>query len=164
MKIKYFRYMVRCFVLFVVILCSASAFSQTFFDTVLEKDWTGKGTLMNREATFTMSWTRVLNDRFYQLEFSNNTENFRFEAIGYYQLVGPDSVAGTWFDVRGYTFPLQGNVTNTQLTINWGSPETEMGKTVYSLPEDGSIEVLDYVEKGGTMVQFGQAVYRDSKD
>lgn len=150
--------------MFVAILYSASALSQTFFDAVLGKDWMGTGTLMSKEATFTMSWARVLNDQFYQLEFSNETEVFRFEAIGYYQLVGPDSVAGTWFDVRGNTFPLQGNVTSTQLTINWGSPETEMGKTVYSLLEDGSIEVLDYVEKGGTMVQFGQAVYRDSKD
>lgn len=155
MKNKMFLFML------LAILGVCTAQGQTMFDQLMSKSWTGSGTLMGAEAKFEMNWKSVLNGQFIQLDFKNQRGTgdsaIIFTARGMYKLDGT-TVKGTWFDVRGISFPLNGTVTSEELVINWGTPETEEGKTVYSLKE-GGVVVTDYILRDGNYIPFGNAVY-----
>ena len=68
-------------------------------------------------------------------------------------------VSGTWFDSRGVSFPLKGSFTDTELLIEWGSPDIETGRTVYTLSVSGDLVVTDYVNSNGREIRFGEAIY-----
>jgi len=115
-------------------------------------------------ATFKMSWTQKLSNAFYHLKFENNRtdqsgNHLVFKASAYYRISG-DNISGTWFDSRGISFPLKGNVLENELTIIWGSEETEKGKTIYSYIQNEQIIVKDFIYTDSQYVQFGQADYR----
>lgn len=57
------------------------------------------------------------------------------------------------------SFPLKGTVANNQLVVDWGTPDTEEGKSIYTINSDGTISVEDYVQKEGESVKFGTATY-----
>ena len=100
---------------------------------LIDKNWTGSGVLMGKEASFIMDWQRVLNNKFLKLEFQNkrksaDNEFIVFRATAFYKIVNDTTVVGNWFDNRGMTFPLRGFMKENELTILWGNDETEMGK------------------------------------
>ena len=140
------------------------AFSQTFFDTAIKKKWKGSGILLGSETNFVMKWNKVLDGQFYQLEFKNERETedgkIVFKAIGFYKITGSASFEGTWFDTRGLSFPLKGLVSENQLVVDWGTPDTEKGKSVYTIMKTGEISVEDYVQKNGKSITFGKAIYK----
>ena len=130
---------------------------------LIENNWIGTGVLMGNEATFTMDWHRVLGNKFIKLEFQNkrkseNNESIVFNATGYYKIVN-DTILGTWFDNRGMTFPLKGSLEENNLTIVWGTDDTEMGKTIYQYINDNKISVQDFVMNNGNYFKFGSATY-----
>ncbi|MEM9326356.1 MAG: hypothetical protein AAGA85_11890 [Bacteroidota bacterium] len=145
-------------------LLALSGHTQSFFDTAVSQPWTGQGTLLGSPASFHMKWDRVLQDQFYQLEFKHerSTEEgtITFEAMGFYRLIDEASFEGTWLDSRGVSLPLKGAIGADQLTVYWGTDETERGQTVYTLQADGAMVVEDHVQKEGKTIPFGKAVYR----
>ncbi|MBO3700731.1 hypothetical protein [Roseivirga sp. E12] len=153
--------------LFVLVLSVAffSTRAQTnssFFDQI-EGDWVGSGNLFGTPATFTMTWEKVLSDQFIHLQFSNSFKDQSgttrsMESKAYYKL-GADKNNGHWFDSRGVMFGLDYSLQENELTVLWGDPETEEGKTFYRLVGSSQIEVKDYVKRNGTYSQFGEAVY-----
>ncbi len=132
------------------------------FWSQLEGKWNGEGNLFGAPAAFQMSWKKVLNDRFVQLDFKNsfnrNDRSYEMTARGMYQAV-QDSVSGTWFDSRGQMLPLKGKVEDDSLVVFWGDVTTERGKTVYTLQAADSVVVQDYVMKDGSYQLFGEATY-----
>lgn len=135
---------------------------------LLENNWEGSGILMRKEATFSMEWQRVLNNKFMKLEFHNkrksaDNENIVFKATAFYKIVNDTTVIGNWFDNRGVTFPLNGSVNEHEMTILWGNEETEMGKTIYSYSGDHTIAVEDFILSNGEYYKFGSATY-NAKD
>ncbi len=63
--------------------------------------------------------------------------------------ITPFAVSGrwraTWFDNRGVSFAIAADLAGRTLTSDWGSAETERGRTVYRLLDDGRLEVADTV-------------------
>jgi hypothetical protein len=69
----------------------------------------------------------------------------RFQAQGFYRAQDDGTIAGTWFDSRGLSFPLAGSADGPDLlTILWGSEAVERGRSSYRLSADG-LEVIDEV-------------------
>lgn len=140
------------------------AFSQTFFDTATKKKWKGEGILLGAEATFEMKWGKVLGGQFYQLTFQNEriteTGKITFNAMGFYKPKEDGLFEGTWLDSRGLSFPLKGTVANNQLVVDWGTPDTEVGKSIYTINTDGTISVEDYIQQEGKSTNFGKATYK----
>jgi len=94
----------------------------SIIDELIDECWTGSGTLMGQEAIFTMDWQRVLGNKFIKLEFQNerktkDNEPIVFRATAFYKFVNDSTVVGNWFDNRGMTFPLKGNIRDNELTI-----------------------------------------------
>lgn len=94
-------------------------------------EWEGSGTLMGNTAEFSMKWEQVLNSQFYKLTFRNSIPNvsFSMNAHAYYKVTDDGTVSGYWFDSRGISFPLSGSTEENTITINWGTPEIEQGRT-----------------------------------
>ncbi|MEQ8526013.1 hypothetical protein [Gracilimonas sp.] len=125
--------------------------------------WQGTGHLMGSEATFDMRWQKKLGGQFLKLTFQNsrtpeNSSPVIFNAIAMYR-PGAKEWTGTWFDVRGISFPLKGHVEDKTLTVDWGSSDTEQGRTVYALQNDGSMIVTDFILQQGSYTEFGKATY-----
>lgn len=127
--------------------------------------WKGTGTLLDSEAEFDMKWTWELNSKFLKLEFQNKRtsasgQELVLKSHAYYQPQNDSLFEGTWFDSRGITFPVRGILKDSTFTVNWGTPETEQGKTIYTLASDTEIAVTDYFLRETTYVKFGEAVYQ----
>ncbi len=158
----------RFYLLFILVSFFASPSiraqsSVSFFEKV-EGDWSGIGELFGTSATFKMSWQKVLSGQFIHLHFSNSFKNQNgntqgIESRAYYRLDESTESSGYWFDSRGVMFGLKFSIKQNELTVLWGNPETEEGKTRYRLIEGNRIEVKDYVKRNGTFNQFGEAVY-----
>lgn len=155
--------MKRNIILLFLLAGLSPAFSQTFFDTAIKKKWKGEGILFGTEAKFEMNWEQVLGGQFYQLTFQNErieeSDKFIFNAIGFYKLTGSTSFEGTWFDSRGISFPLKGLVADNQLVVDWGTPDTEVGKSIYTINPDGTISVEDYIQQDEKSTNFAKAKY-----
>ncbi len=137
-------------------------YSQSFFEKSSNLNWKGEGVLMGSKASFEMAWEPILDGKFYELTFQNQREEskqFIFKARGVYQVRENNKVSGTWFDSRGFSFPLKGEVSEDTLIIFWGSPELEEGKTIYTIKADSTIFVEDYILKDGEFIKFGNAEY-----
>lgn len=132
---------------------------------LIDENWTGNGLLMGEEATFTMDWQRVLDNKFIKLEFQNKrksgtNEDIIFRATALYKIVNDTIVVGNWFDNRGMTFPLKGSLKEDELIILWGNDETEIGKTIYHYSnESNTITVEDFIMNNGIYSKFGSATY-----
>lgn len=141
----------------------------TILTALIDENWTGEGILMGKEATFSMNWNSVLDNKFIKLEFENkrkslDNEDVIFRATAYYKIVGDSTVVGHWFDNRGVTFSLKGTVKEDELIILWGNEETEIGKTFYHYNDDSNkITVEDYIMNEGRYAKFGSAFY-NAKD
>lgn len=136
--------------------------SQTFFEKISTIKWKGEGQLLGSSASFVMEWTPVLDGKFYQLTFQNNREEsqgYVFNAIAMYHIKEDNEVTGTWFDSRGFTFPIKGEVSEDKLIIFWGSPELEEGKTIYTMKTDSTIIVEDFILRDDGLKKFGNAKY-----
>lgn len=60
-------------------------------------------------------------------------------------------------------FPLTGNQRQEVVTIYWGTPDLEQGRTEYDLSAGTSMKVSDYVLRNGAYTLFGEAVYQRSR-
>ncbi|MEM7486090.1 MAG: hypothetical protein AAF348_12855 [Bacteroidota bacterium] len=136
--------------------------AQNFFDRASKHTWNGKGELLGSKASFKMQWEPILDGKFYQLTFQNQrdqSKEFVFKAKGIYQLKENNRIVGTWFDSRGFSFPLKGTISENILTIFWGTPEIEEGKTVYHITKSNTILTNDFILRDGDLQKFGNAIY-----
>ncbi|HEV7658444.1 MAG TPA: hypothetical protein VGO55_01235 [Allosphingosinicella sp.] len=105
----------------------------------LEGRWRGTGTMFGQASEAVLEVRPALGGRF--LEFSYRAG--RFEGRAFYRPAGEGRWQATWFDNRGITFPIQAVLAGQTLTADWGSAETERGRTIYRLLPDGRLEVTD---------------------
>ena len=149
-------------VLSVILLMVQTINAQSFFENISQHKWKGSGELLKSTASFQMDWQPILDGKFYELSFQNQrdeSKEFIFKSKGIYRPGGNGTFTGTWFDSRGYSFPLEGKFTGNELSVFWGNPETEEGKTIYSIKEGGTVSVMDYILKDGNLIPFGKALY-----
>jgi hypothetical protein len=105
----------------------------------LEGRWRGTGTMFGQASEAMLEVRPALNGRF--MEFSYRAG--RFEGRAFYRPAEDGRWQATWFDNRGITFPIQAVLADQTLTSDWGSAETERGRTIYRLLPDGRLEVTD---------------------
>ncbi|WP_149272969.1 hypothetical protein [Pareuzebyella sediminis] len=137
--------------------------AQGFFEKISQNEWKGSGELLKRSASFQMDWRPILDGKFYELSFQNQqdaSKEYRFKSKGIYRPWENGTFTGTWFDSRGYSFPLKGKFTENELIVYWGNPETEEGKTTYRIKDNGTVSVIDYILKDGKLIPFGNALYQ----
>lgn len=117
-------------------------------------EWRGSGTMFGASSEAVLIVRPVLNGRF--IEFSYRAG--RFEGRAFY---GPTPGGGwraQWFDNRGVTFPIVAHEIERSLTSDWGSAETEEGRTVYRLARDGRLHIADSVRRDGTWREFASHI------
>ena len=144
-------------------LWSLISFSQNDLDRI-EGVWNGQGNLFGKEANFEMTWEKTLNSKFFKLTFSNEFSdkegNIRsLKSQAYYKIMDNEELEGYWFDSRGLILPLKASFADSQLTVFWGDDTTEKGKTVYTINDDGTIDVKDYFRTKDDYKHFGSANY-----
>ena len=134
-----------------------------FFEQ-LAGHWQGTGEVRGMPSNQLMHWEAVLDGRFLRLSFDNRMSapdgtEWRFQAEAYYRIQADGTIAGTWFDSRGTSFPLTGSVDESAaMTILWGTAETERGRSSYRI-SSGDLEITDEVlDQNGEWRIFGRTV------
>lgn len=108
--------------------------------TWLTGTWQGAGTMFGRPSHARLEVRPALGGRFLELRYNATG----FEGRAFYRPAGEGRWRATWFDNRGITFPIEATQSDQTLTANWGSAETERGRTIYRLLPDGRLEVIDH--------------------
>ena len=143
-----------------LVALSSSAQNQIIPESFLG-EWSGEGTLMGQPANFEMKWESVLDQQFIRLTFQNSIpDQFSFSGHAYYHIESDSTATGTWFDTRGYIFPIDAILSQNSIISSWGTAEIEQGRTDYIVQSDGTIRVTDYVLKDNVFQKFGEAIYR----
>ena len=129
----------------------------------LQGTWQGDGKAFGMSARLSMKWEWVLGGKFLRLNLKNEmqsaTGNTSFEGHAYYRPAGEGKYEGEWFDSRGVSFAIKGNMEGDALTALWGAPGEEQGRSIYKFLEAGKLEVVDSVrQKDGTWKEFGRFV------
>lgn len=107
----------------------------------LEGRWQGPGTMFGNPSEAVLDVRPALGGRFLELSWRAG----RFEGRAFYRPDGEGGWRATWFDNRGISFGIDAVAAERSLTADWGSAETERGRTVYRLLDDGRLEVVDTV-------------------
>lgn len=150
---------------FLIVLGVSSANAQSGIFEKLRGSWQGTGTVNKMESALTMKWEAFLSEKFYRLTFKNTMKSNKgdvvFEGMAMYKLPASSlETEGNWFDSFGFVRPIKAILAKDSLTANWGSKETEEGKTVYRLLENDKMEVVDSVKtKDGLWREFGRSNY-----
>jgi hypothetical protein len=123
--------------------------------------WLGTGEVRAMAADMRMDWEPVLDGQFHRLSMENRMtggdgQSWHFKALAFYRVGEDGSIAGTWLDSRGISLPLAGRVEADAMTIDWGSPDIERGRSTYRLTAE-ALEVTDEAYgKDGGLVVFGR--------
>ncbi|HKR59689.1 MAG TPA: DUF1579 family protein [Pyrinomonadaceae bacterium] len=125
--------------------------------------WAGEGKAFGGSSRPEMKWERTLNGKFIKLTYKAEFKSAKgavqvFEGHAYYKSLGGGKYQGTWFDSQGSQHPITAVFESDALTANWGTPETELGKTIYRLTANDEMELIDSVrKKDGTWQEFHRA-------
>ena len=97
--------------------------------------WRGSGTMFGNPSEASLVIAPVLAGRFLELSYRAGP----FEGRAFYSPGAAGAWQARWFDSRGMTFPIAARADGRTLTSDWGSAETERGRTVYRLADDGRL-------------------------
>ena len=144
---------IRALILWLAVLPAAVAEESpaTRLFAALSGHWQGTGEVRGMPSNQQMHWEAVLDGQFLRLSFDNRMtapdgKEWRFQAEAYYRIQADGTIAGTWFDSRGVSFPLAGTVEpGGGMTILWGTAETERGRSSYRISAAG-LDVSDEVQ------------------
>jgi hypothetical protein len=128
--------------------------------------WKGEGKAFGMSTRPVMIWESALGGQFMKLTYRNEMMSAKgdvrvFEGHAYYKSLGGGKYRATWFDSQGAVHPIEATFDGVTLTSNWGTRETELGRTTYRLVNPKAIEVVDFVQtKDGTWKEFSRATLR----
>lgn len=109
-------------------------------------DWAGPCDAWGVPATCTSKWTRGLHSKHLIQNYSivrEADDALIFAGRGVYQFEGT-AVRGAWEGSNGAIHPITGTFDEAALSVIWGTPETEIGRSDYSIV-DGQLSVSDFV-------------------
>ncbi len=131
----------RALVALLVLVATPAAAQDTGALAWLTGSWRGAGTMFGNASEAALDIRPALGGRFLELSYRAGG----FEGRAFYRVEDDGRWRATWFDNRGLTFPIEADVAGRTLTADWGSAETERGRTIYRLAEDGHLDVVDSV-------------------
>lgn len=144
----------------------ASSIDDADITSKLAGAWKGEGKAFGMSTRPVMIWEPALGGKFMKLTYRNEMMSAKgdvrvFEGHAYYKALGGGKYRATWFDSQGAVHPIEATFDGVTLTSNWGTRETEVGRTTYRLVNAGTIEVVDFVQtKDGTWKEFSRATLR----
>lgn len=133
----------------------------------LHGTWEGTGQTSGMASSIRYTFAPALGGRYTSLQLDNQMSaadgrEFRFEGVGYYL---PDTessdqaMVGVWLDSSGDIHPLRATLENGLLTVLWGSEDTEQGRSLYRLLEDGTLESKDaFLADDGEWREFSHTI------
>lgn len=151
----------------ILAVLALNAAAQTFPGR-LSGSWKGEGRIFGAPAKAGMRWEPILGGKFVSLTWRNEWKGQDgkpqvFEGQGVYKALTDGTCNGWWFDSRGMVLPIESTFDETVLNSNWGSPETESGRTTYRLVDESQVEVVDSVRmKDGSWREFARYLFRKS--
>jgi hypothetical protein len=117
--------------------------------------WRGSGTMFGAASEARLEIRPVLGGRFVELSYHAGG----FEGRAFYRAAGEGRWRAHWFDNRGTTFGIEAVAGGRTLTADWGSTETERGRTAYRLADDGRLHLTDSVLRpDGSYRQFASHI------
>lgn len=152
---------------------AVAAEDETIFSTFVGK-WHAEGAAFGAPSTSDMQWVDAeLGGRFLRLDYQinratpNGPQPF-FTGIAYYQKsVAPfpanHKIQAFWADTNGNLHPISAHVEENALIANWGTPETEQGRTRYQIIDQNTVEVTDWVKMPDGWRQFNQTTFSRAK-
>lgn len=157
------RTLLLCTLLFAgPLAASADEAGTRGFFAALAGEWQGKGETLGMASVQQARWEPALGAAFFRFAFDNRMtaadgRETRFRAEAFYRVDKDGAVTGTWLDSRGVTQQIAGGLDESgALVIQWGSEETERGRSTYRLVED-ALEITDeVVGEDGNWRVFGQ--------
>lgn len=117
--------------------------------------WSGSGTIFGRPATMTMAVAPGLLGKATLLTYTvdvaatGSQPHFQFEGRGVYRVADDGRVTGHWSDSQGNFHPIGGRIEGRSLTVNWGDPRTELGRSIYAVGDDGMLTMTDATISAG---------------
>ncbi|MEE2527361.1 hypothetical protein V0U79_13420 [Hyphobacterium sp. HN65] len=123
-----------------------------------EGEWQSDGNAFGQPAQSTMRWTPVLDGCFWQMEYlieynPGTDEAGTFHGVGVHHHES-DLVTGHWVDNWGAMHQLRGSTTESEMIVFWGEPTAQLGRSRYTLTEDGAIQVTDWILTNDAWQQF----------
>lgn len=128
--------------------------------------WSGEGRSMGMDSKPMMTWESVLGDKFLRLYFRNEMKTAQgkveiFEGPAYYHSTAEGKFRGSWFDSGGAAHPINAVFEDHTLKAEWGTTETQLGRTNYRLINPDLIEIVDSVRlKDGTWREFSRTLLK----
>jgi hypothetical protein len=128
----------------------------------LEGSWYCKGKAFRMNADINMVWESVLQGKFTRISYRMDMQAADgkiqvFEGTALYQPTPDKNYRATWFDSGGEMHPITATADGVALTSIWGTPDTKLGKTIYSFKDNDNVEVIDYIQsKDGSWREFNR--------
>ncbi len=94
--------------------------------TWLTGRWAGTGQTMGAADQANLEIRPVLGGHFLELIYRAGP----FEGRAFYHPAPDGSWRAHWFDNRGVTFPIEARATSREFVADWGSAQTERGRTI----------------------------------
>lgn len=133
------------FTSFLVILMGGAVHAE---DTASPRGlWEAPCAAWGMAATCRTEWSSGMHDSHTVQTYSivnAETGDVLFAGRGLYRVDG-EQVTGYWEDTTGSVHPLQGSWVSGIFEVIWGTPETEVGRSVYTFNE-GELDVVDSVQ------------------
>ena len=127
-------------------------------------DWDGSGTVFGRPSTATARFAPTLDGGAAQFDFAlkmGGTTPQNFWGHGVYRVDAKARITGQWTDVSGAMHQMKGQWTPREWIVVWGSPLTEIGRSRYTLTDDGGLHVTDWtLQPDGSWRIFAEMKYR----
>jgi Protein of unknown function (DUF1579) len=142
-------------------LLTSVGLAQGFLEK-LKGTWVAKGSAFGMPADVEMTWMAALGGRYTQIQYKivmhgKEGKDQLFEGTAYYKPAGENKYVATWFDSGGEMHPITATSDENALTSFWGTPETKLGKTIYKLLDNNTVEITDFIQKkDGSWQQFGK--------
>ena len=135
---------------------------QDHISSKLIGSWAGEGKAFGQPSRPEMKWESALNGQFIKLSYRTVIKTSKgdevFEGHAYYKSLGAGKYRGNWFDSQGSSHPINAVFEENALVANWGTQQTELGKTVYRLTSPSEMELIDSIQKkDGSWQEFSRA-------
>lgn len=123
--------------------------------------WVSNEPAFGMSAETTMVWAPTLGGKFYRIDYriemqGPSEEISVFEGIGFYPAGKGKTFKAFWADNTGDLHPISAEHEGNVLTVIWGRPETELGRTRYELISPDQMKVTDWILTPDGWQQFNQ--------
>ena len=158
------------FLVLILLLSPATEANEAPLLSVFVGSWQAEGEAFGAPSISEMVWSdTALGGKFFRLEYridrpASSGPKTIFSGLAYYQksTSGKSSaptIKAFWADTNGNLHPVSATIDGHALVAEWGTPDTEQGRTRYQLKEQNVMEVTDWVKTTSGWQQFNQTIF-----